>query len=58
VQQYIALSVHSIRLLRESVFFKRFYTAWTQSGPRMILIAGVDPAKLYREFLEYGQLGL
>jgi len=24
----------------------------------MILIAGVDPAKLYREFLECGQLGL
>jgi hypothetical protein len=30
----------------------------TKNGPRMILIAGVDPAKLYREFLECGQLGL
>ncbi len=31
MQQYFALTVHSIRLLRESVFFKRFYTTWVNS---------------------------
>ena len=50
MQQYYALTIHSIRLLPVSVFFKRFYTAWIHSGSERAGITVLNYGNHYASF--------